>query len=440
LNFSQINPDDLNSLRPPLGNEARKKQGEAPVEPSIQSVVPGIFNSFKSTFYSLQSACSRYTPPLLTDFLSAVQQDFFALLTNTELSVEEKLKVDQLKKELLSSLKTDCIRSKGLKKYERMFVAREKIEEAKEHPKILAEAVLLLFKEGLSRKHKDHLRLSLQSIFPDIALYIDYDPSEAGSERFFHARGIEVLVDYLSSPKKKAITLPCTVFALNTDFYSYLLREFDNPQAVWPQTSIVRNVDFQDTAGHFTPFYITKEEGAYHLYNTDSIGEFLESPGAGAYLQFIEALQKKEVPAQLHLYRSRRQVDEYNCPIFSLHDIIQFCKYDIRNIKEEKIEGKEFGSIQEIKELPAPYYIPTQSSKLLSPVLQRIQKELSQEEDPKGKIKHKTLKKVKRKIYKYAENDFSKEDKRVYYCFAERQGDKLEGIVWKKVIAQFSGI
>jgi hypothetical protein len=329
----------------------------------------------------------------------------------TSLTPEEQSAISNLKTQMLSLLEKEGCRN--------LFM--ELLEANCQQPAILAAAVQQLFKDGLPTEKKEMLRTLLSSAYPQMEQYVQY-PFWPHMPRLFKCNGARLALDYIAKKPKKPLTLPCTLMESPSAFYAHVEKELKNKKATWPQTFIVHTIEDPEIPGHYTPFYIEKDQkGQLCIYNTDSVGSSLLMNTATDFRGFLDKLKQLNGPGvQFYYYEQSRQADRYNCPLFCIHDIIQFCKTGSRGLTITQRRG----GMSPIHELPFGFFTPAQKNASLIDDLIALQKWKNLSEEGQEAIAQ-----VEKKIQKYRDEETKRN------LFAERQGDKLEGIIWYEVIA-----
>lgn len=316
-----------------------------------------------------------------------------------------------------------------------------------------AEAIQMLFQEGLPEKQKMQLREFLSKKFPNAhSQYLEYGIGIKGKkdyyERYFMPQGISASIEYLNSSNKKPISLPCTVCPSFKEFRDALVPLIQGKNKVLPQAFIIRCYKYapersKQLSKHTAAIYVYRsKEGKLRILSTDSTGLEWKSLNFGLY-QMVH--QYKEL--ELFQFELLRQNDDHNCAVFSINDVIQFCKNPERiddflslaksetipvQLGRNQIETQATISVKKVNMLPLGFAFAMQSLskveayvkayKMTGKVLQEELSQLAVCQDSyieEGEVLNKDSQQV---------------EKKQQNCFAERRGDKFEGNIWKKIV------
>lgn len=341
----------------------------------------------------------------------------------------------------------------------------------------LGAAVRLLFKEGMSLENKLLLRRFLSEQYKGAHnKYFEYQtghvPKEAGQkpkpdflERYFTPEGVADIVAFLKEKPKNPIALPCTVCPDFADFTASLKAIKDDPRIALPQTFILRCYKEDSYKGnvlskHMTPLYVYRtDEGKIRILSTDSTGgwrslnnsfkklaegkdfknkieifRFESAPPTTPRPKDAEKLKAWEAARDRDMQLHFRQKDEHNCSIFSIHDVTIFSKTHARlhGLLEKAVppkKSKGFAPIP-VEALPLAFMLPTQSTAAIQGYVAKHAKQLEPQEPAE----------LDKNLQRYlvtveVRNDKQEKVLKKQNHYAERRGDKFEGMLWERIIA-----
>lgn len=325
----------------------------------------------------------------------------------------------------------------------------------------IAECIQNIFKDGLPEEEKKLLRKVLMYLYPTQTLISYYDPLI--NPRIINLSGLSLIVDSLT--KKGLLRLPTKV--CSADDFKKFMSERKNLEQL-PCVFLIQD----PTSVHFTPVYIDQVNTTPHIFATDG---FLND----TYIDWIKefARSNKMKFTRLNVVR---QKDRYNCSIFCIQDAIEFGKNTsiiskIIDIHEDQYDlqpaylplsfWKTTQSLKSIQYVHSGKIIQDEQGKLDSLYIEKNKKLIEMKNFPQSKEIEEEIKKLNddlveiqnkfkildevtpqqqeldrfiSKINKYTQDILIKSQPTTANTFADRRGDKFEGLIWSHIICSTS--
>ena len=159
----------------------------------------------------------------------------------------------------------------------------------------------------------DFVISKLEMIFPKIGDYVE--KREEG--RVLSTEGLQKVFDRIKKTRPWVVE---TMITKKGKEFLGKLREIQETDK-----DVEFGIIFYDGV-HFRPFYICKREGGIEILCTDSLGsEEARTMGFSA-----DDMLERFPGAMVHSLSTKRQFDDTNCPIFSLRDIVQISRYQLK--------------------------------------------------------------------------------------------------------------
>jgi hypothetical protein len=319
----------------------------------------------------------------------------------------------------------------------------------------LREVVPLVLHRPLPNDRKRVLIRQLREYYPHIDEYLHYeDPEEDplfGNRntgklifRTVRPKGMEVAVRHLHD--QGVLSAPCSVLDDMDKAETQLLeRAFEiRPPAI--HTFIVGNFQTTEQTAHWTPvmFYPSEDGTEYRMVVTDSAGQRAKGivfDRLRAISQTIASRTGK--PCKFLFFNETRQRDHFNCSVFSLQDVIRFCK-STKLIKAyfENIlavhKNDEYAARYGINVQVLPHYGFMKSTQSIS----QIQKEIAASTKVASRAR---AEKLEERLKRQSAKDFVEVEVqnevtgqtllKKQNLFTARQAEKYDAIIWGHIFA-----
>ncbi len=299
-----------------------------------------------------------------------------------------------------------------------------------------AQAVLLIFKEGLQTDLTCRLRHKLRTLTRDTSHYLDI---RGNGHAFLRQEGISIILHYLRSKRTRTgsplMTMPCSVLP-NYDCINAIEHAIIQEQTS-PLSFIAinrpRNPDNNDidqVSNHPTPLLLfPMSNKRYRLLMTDSIANGKKFTLIDDLRDLVNRLQQNGYILEIFSFDEIRQADSSSCPIFTIHDVIYFNKAltRLQNLISQAALGTPIV-------LPLEFLLPAQL-KLLPQQQPLIINDYIQKHRGNPIITENDIVRFQNR-YERALGEITTSSGMTIKqnCFTARQMNRYEGIIWKHLL------
>jgi len=286
-----------------------------------------------------------------------------------------------------------------------------------------AQAVRLIFKEGLPAALRQRLRSNLRNLTRDTSAYF-----EGFGHSVLNNEGISTILNYLGSRQTRTggplLTMPCSSLH-NYDCINAIEHAITQEESS-PQTFIVTNriepasasLDIDASNTHRTPLLLLPMGNKrFRLLITDSYpGDY--NAGLRQDLNNLKIrLEQSGHTLEILFFAEKRQADFTNCPIFSLHDVVRF---NTNRVRLQSLIAQTNPNVPVV--LPLGFLIPTQSQTTVNRYIETHRENVPFTEN--------AITRFRNRFERALEEGSTQRENR----FIDRNMDRYEGIIWEHLL------